>query len=76
METLKFKTNINCSGCVAIVTPMLNKLEGVDEWIVNTNDPNKILEVKTNSLISSDIIQELDKIGFKAETINEGQKAL
>jgi copper chaperone len=73
METLKFKTNINCSGCVAKATPMLNELKGVEGWAVNTNDPNKILEVKTNSLKSSDIIQKLDKIGFKAETIDEGQ---
>ncbi|MBY0426351.1 MAG: heavy-metal-associated domain-containing protein [Cytophagales bacterium] len=67
MKTLKFKTNINCSGCVAKATSVLNELEGVEEWIVNTNDPNKILEVKTNNLNSSDIIQKLVNIGFKAE---------
>ena len=27
METLKFKTNINCGGCVKSVTPHLNQLE-------------------------------------------------
>ncbi len=29
METLKFKTNINCGGCVAKVTPELNATEGI-----------------------------------------------
>ncbi len=26
MNTYKFKTNINCGGCIAGVTPFLNKL--------------------------------------------------
>jgi len=29
METLKFKTNINCGGCIAAVTPSLDALKGV-----------------------------------------------
>lgn len=37
METLQFKTNINCSGCVAKVTPELNETEGIWHWNVDTN---------------------------------------
>ena len=30
MKTIKFKTNINCGGCISKVTPFLNKQEGVE----------------------------------------------
>jgi copper chaperone len=71
MKTLKFKTNINCSGCVARVTPTLNNLEGITEWKVDTTDPEKILEIKTENLEDSEIIKKLDTIGFKAETLKK-----
>ena len=31
MEKLKFKTNINCGGCVAKVTPFLNAETSIDK---------------------------------------------
>lgn len=49
METLQFKTNINCGGCVAKVTPGLNETEGICHWNVDTNNPNKILTVEIDS---------------------------
>jgi copper chaperone len=67
MKSLTFKTNINCSACVARVTPSLNELAGVNNWTVDINNSNKILEVKTDTLIESDIIQKLSTAGFKAE---------
>ncbi|ABG58769.1 heavy-metal-associated domain-containing protein [Cytophaga hutchinsonii] len=67
MKTLKFKTNINCSGCVAKVTPALNTLEGINEWKVDTTVPEKILEIKTDILNDNEIIQKLIALGFKAE---------
>jgi len=45
MITLKFKTNINCGGCIKAVTPHLDKAEGVKSWSVDTVNPDKILTV-------------------------------
>lgn len=70
METYKFKTTINCGSCVRAVTPHLNKLDGVREWKVDTDNPNKILEVKSESLSSDTIKNAVEKAGFKAEPIN------
>lgn len=67
MKTLKFKTNINCGSCVRAVTPHLNKLEGISEWQVDTNNPDKILEVKSESVDAEDIKTTVEKAGFKAE---------
>jgi hypothetical protein len=39
MEKLHFKTNINCGGCVAKVTPKLNETEGICHWSVDTIIP-------------------------------------
>ncbi|MDB5274580.1 MAG: protein containing heavy-metal-associated domain [Chitinophagaceae bacterium] len=69
MKTLKFKTNINCSGCIARVTPTLNSLTGTDKWDVNITDLNKILTIQTSQLDVDDVKQALEKAGFKSEEI-------
>lgn len=70
MKTLKFKTNINCGGCVSKVTPFLNKQEGVDSWEVDTDNPDKILTVESNGASEEDVKATLQKIGFKAASVN------
>ncbi|MDB5258541.1 MAG: heavy metal-associated protein [Chitinophagaceae bacterium] len=70
MKTLTFKTNINCSGCVARVTPTLNNLAGIAKWDVNTTDPNKMLTIETSQLNEDDVKQALEKAGFKGEKVN------
>lgn len=72
METLKYKTNINCGGCVATVTPYLDKLEGIQQWEVNTDDPNKILTVSGENLQDAAIQQAVEEAGFNAERTAEG----
>ena len=69
MKTLKFKTNVNCGGCIATVTPYLNKLSGIDKWSVDTTNPNKILTVETPDLDAQVIIEVLKEAGYKGETI-------
>jgi len=69
MKTLKFKTNVNCGGCIATVTPYLNKLSGLDKWSVDTSNPNKILTVETADLDPAVIIDTLKEAGYKGEVI-------
>jgi len=69
MKTLKFKTNVNCGGCIATVTPYLNKLSGIDNWSVDTTNPNKILTVETPDLDAKVIIEVLKEAGYKGEVI-------
>ncbi|WP_340156074.1 heavy-metal-associated domain-containing protein [uncultured Winogradskyella sp.] len=70
MKTLKFKTNINCGGCVSKVTPFLNKQEGVESWEVDTANADKILTIESNGATEEDVKATLQKIGFKAELVN------
>ncbi len=70
METLKFKTNIKCGGCIAAVSPHLNKLSVIENWEVDTQNPNKILTVEGKPGIDTDqIIDTLEEAGYKAEKI-------
>jgi copper chaperone len=66
MSDIKFKTNINCGGCVATVTPVLNTVVGENNWEVDTTDREKILTVHTDKDISSEIVAELKKVGYNA----------
>lgn len=69
MEILKFKTNINCGGCIKAVTPFLDKAEGIKSWAVDTNIPEKILTVEADGIDAQKLQQVVEKAGFKAEPI-------
>lgn len=73
METkeLKFKTNINCSGCVSKVKSFLDKLDGLEAWEVDTDNPDKVLSVKINQATDEEIIDTIEEVGFSAELIEE-----
>ena len=68
METIKFKTTIKCSGCVANVTPFLNDALGENKWQVDTNNPSKVLTV-VGKHDETKIIKAVEKAGYKAEKI-------
>ncbi|MDH7461114.1 cation transporter [Chitinophagaceae bacterium 26-R-25] len=69
MNTFKFKTNINCSGCVAAVTPALNEVAGKDNWNVDTQNPSKILTVTTD-LPGEKITTAVINAGYKIEALS------
>lgn len=69
METLKFKTNVNCGGCIATITPHLNQVKGIVKWSVDTANPMKILTVEATGLNPEVIIEVLKKAGYKADSI-------
>ncbi len=70
METLKFKTNIKCGGCIAAVTPSLNALTGISHWEVDTNTPDKVLSVEAeDGLKASDVVEALKNKGYQAQKL-------
>lgn len=69
MDTLKFKTTINCGACVAKVTPVLKEQENVNNWSVDTENPDKVLTVEGENIDEADLVKSLSKIGYKAERI-------
>lgn len=67
MKTLKFKTNIKCSGCIAAVTPHLNSAETISHWSVDTANPNKILTVEGENLSETEVIEKVKTAGYTIE---------
>jgi len=66
-----FKTNINCSGCVAGISSHLNANKAIKHWEVDTRNPDKLLTVETNNLSGENIQEIIKKAGFKAEIVNQ-----
>ncbi len=68
-KEFQFKTNINCSGCVASVKPHLDKAEGISHWEVDTTSKDKVLTVKSENITKGEIIEAVQKAGFKIEPV-------
>jgi copper chaperone len=69
METLIFKTNMKCSGCIEKVTPGLNELAGKDRWRVDLQNPDKTLTVSSEDRQAKDIESVVEKAGFNIERV-------
>lgn len=71
METkaYKFKTNINCGGCVSKVKPVLDAADGIVRWEVDTENPDKILTVESSGISVEEIEGLIKAKGFKVEGI-------
>jgi len=74
METIIFKTNMKCSGCIEKVTPALNELTGRDNWKVDLQNPDKTLTVSGENIQAKDIQTVVEKAGFKVEMARNDRK--
>ena len=68
-QDLKFKTTINCSGCVQKVTPLLDAAAGKENWQVDTGNPQKILTVHADEEQVGGITEAVKKAGFSIERL-------
>ena len=70
MKILKFKTNINCNNCIASVTPFLNQVDSIDEWKVDIDNFDKILEIESENGNAVEVKSAVTAAGFEIEQIN------
>lgn len=68
-ETVRYKTNINCSGCVEKVANTLNTIEGVHHWEVDTGSLDKTLLVEYTDNAEQDVLAAVQEKGFRIERI-------
>lgn len=68
METMKFKTNAKCGGCEAAMRMKLGLIISGDQWTLDLNSPDKVLEV-TADVSPAQIIDAVKDAGFQAEQI-------
>ncbi|MDN5200405.1 heavy-metal-associated domain-containing protein [Fulvivirgaceae bacterium BMA10] len=67
MNSLRFKTNINCGGCIKTVTPILDSIKAIDKWEVNIESKDKELKVWGNTLDQAEIEEAVTTAGFNIE---------
>jgi len=62
-----FKTTLQCGSCVSKVTPGLNRIEGLDDWSVDTADPDKRLTASVaGAEVVAQIVAAVQAAGFEA----------
>ena len=69
MSTLRFKTNVNCGGCIGTVTPFINRIPGIEHWEVDTKRVDRQLTVTGEDVTAEQIVQALEEAGYSAEPI-------
>ena len=65
METMTFKTNAKCMGCLAKIEEILQGKMNREEW--NLDLSNRPLTVTSDKLAASEIVELISKAGFKIE---------
>ncbi len=71
MKTLQFKTNINCGNCVRAVTGFLNDVQHIQEWAVDTGNPEKVLTVKGEQVDVEAVIEAVEEAGFEIREVKK-----
>lgn len=69
--TIKFKTNLNCGNCVAKVAPSLDAAAGITSWSVDTNNPDKILTIESDSITIDEVLDLIEDKGFDIELLED-----
>lgn len=70
-QNLKFKTNLNCGGCVSKVQAELDNATGICHWNVDTANADKILTVKSEGITEDEVIDIIKSKGFTAEALTD-----
>ena len=71
MNELKFKTNINCTGCLSKVTPILDAESGIENWEVDLKSEDRTLTVATTNLNAEQVETAVKRTGFTADSIKK-----
>jgi copper chaperone len=65
----KYKSTIQCSGCIAKVTPVLDEVAGKGQWSVDLTSPTKTLTIEPD-VAAEKVARALAQVGYKAEPIS------
>jgi copper chaperone len=65
MESLHFKTNLKCSGCVSKIASGLDNMDAIGKWSVDLESPDKVLEIEAEEDIAEEVIEIIKKAGYQ-----------
>ncbi|MDX2134282.1 MAG: heavy metal-associated domain-containing protein [Saprospiraceae bacterium] len=71
MVTIKLKTNLKCSGCVAAVGPHLEQIDGLLSWEADLHAADRIVTVELAHPEQEEQVKEAFKAaGFTASVLS------
>ncbi|MCG8409717.1 MAG: heavy-metal-associated domain-containing protein [Bacteroidales bacterium] len=73
MNTIKFKSNLKCSGCVDAIQDFMNSIPEVNTWVVDLDSPDRLIKVTTienpDDNFVKIILEGITAIGYNIELI-------
>lgn len=69
MAEYKFKTSLKCMGCISTITPFLDNEVRIENWSVDLSETDKILTIEAKDITEAELIEIINKAGYKAERI-------
>lgn len=70
MSEAKFKTTIQCNGCLSKVTPKLNEILEEQSWSVDLESGDRILTVNDDNVSVDAVVSAVKSVGFEIEELS------
>ncbi|MCH1544390.1 MAG: heavy-metal-associated domain-containing protein [Bacteroidia bacterium] len=70
MSEAKFKTTIQCNGCLSKVTPKLNEILKEQSWSVDLESDDRILTVNDDNVSDDAVVSAVKSVGFEIEELS------
>ncbi|MDA9144065.1 heavy-metal-associated domain-containing protein [Bacteroidia bacterium] len=70
MPEAKFKTTIQCNGCLSKVTPKLNEILKEQSWSVDLESDDRILTVNDDNVSDDAVVSAVKSVGFEIEELS------
>lgn len=74
MRTLRFKSSLKCNGCVKVITPGMEAINGIKSWRVFLDVNDKVIEVETDEdeeKIANEVKKAVTTAGYKIEELDD-----
>ena len=70
MSEARFKTTIQCNGCLSKVTPKLNEILEEQSWSVDLESDDRILTVNDDNVSIDAVVSAVKSVGFEIEELS------
>jgi len=70
MSEARFKTTIQCNGCLSKVTPKLNEFLEEQSWSVDLESDDRILTVNNDNVSVDAVVSAVKSVGFEIEELS------
>jgi len=69
MEQVKIKTDLSCKHCVMKVEPLLKSDNGIVDFKIDLEHPDKLVTINSEDANIEEIIAGFRKAGYSAEIV-------